>query len=65
MNILEEIVDFYGSDKNKSGYTPTYNEIFSPIREEVTSVLEIGIGTLDYKYPSTFGGNTRLYPHYR
>lgn len=65
MNTLEEIVEFYGSDKNKSGYTPTYTEIFSPIREEVTSVLEIGIGTLDYKYPSTFGGNTRLYPHYK
>tara|TARA_R110000772_G_scaffold96376_2_gene194836 strand:- start:111 stop:2465 length:2355 start_codon:yes stop_codon:yes gene_type:complete len=65
MKKLGDIVEHYGSDKVASGYVLTYEKIFSPIRESVTSILEIGIGTLDYSYPSTFGGNVRLYPHYK
>lgn len=46
MKKLTEIIDFYGSDKNLSGYTPKYEEIFEPIRNEKFSMLEIGIGTI-------------------
>ena len=65
MKKLGDIVEHYGSDKVASGYIHTYEKIFSPIRENVNSILEIGIGTLDYSLPSTFGGNIRLNPHYK
>lgn len=46
MKTLNEIIDWYGSDKNLSGYTPYYVEIFESIREKKIDLLEIGIGTI-------------------
>lgn len=63
--LLFELVEKYGTDKTLSGYTPTYSQIFTPIREKVNSVLEIGLGSLDASSPSTFAGNQRLFPHYK
>lgn len=62
---LRELVEKYGTDKNLSGYTDTYERLFTPIRTEVKSVLEIGLGSLDTSSPSSFAGNVRHYPHYK
>jgi hypothetical protein len=64
MNLFE-LVEKYGTDKTLSGYTPTYDKLFTPIKDKVTSVLEIGLGTLDPSIPSSFVGNTRLYDYYK
>lgn len=61
---LRELVEKYGSDKNLSGYTDTYESLFNFTRQEIKSVLEIGLGTLDSQIPSTFIGNKHIYPHY-
>jgi len=61
---LESIFDFYGTDKNRSGYTATYKELFEPIRNTCKAVLEIGIGTMDRSVVSSFAGNLSLFPHY-
>jgi len=44
-NTLHKLVKKYGSDKIKSGYVDFYNHLFEPTRDEVKTVLEIGIGT--------------------
>jgi len=44
--MLVELIDKYGSDKNASGYTNTYSTDFEPIKSEVKSILEIGLGTI-------------------
>lgn len=62
---LRELVEKYGTDKNLSGYTDTYERLFTPIRKDVKSVLEIGLGSLDTSSPSSFAGNVRHYPHYK
>lgn len=62
---LSKLIEQWGSDKNLSGYTPTYSVIFEPLRNKVMNVLEIGIGTLLPDIPSTFIGNPRHYPHYK
>jgi hypothetical protein len=46
MKTLTEIINWHGSDKNLSGYTPYYIEIFETIREKKIDLLEIGIGTI-------------------
>jgi hypothetical protein len=46
MKTLQEIINKFGSDKNLSGYTPTYTEIFESIRDKNLNLLEIGIGTV-------------------
>ena len=46
MKTLKELIDEFGSDKNLSGYTTTYEEIFESIRNENINLLEIGIGTI-------------------
>ena len=43
---LEELIDKYGSDKNASKYTEAYVHFFEPIRNNVSSILEIGLGTI-------------------
>jgi hypothetical protein len=53
MKTLAQLIDVYGSDKNASGYTPLYEELFSVRRQEITSVLEIGIGTITEAVDST------------
>jgi len=46
MKTLTEIINKFGSDKNLSGYTSTYAEIFEPIKDNELHILEIGIGTI-------------------
>ena len=46
MKTLTEIINKFGSDKNLSGYTSTYTEIFEPIKDNELHILEIGIGTI-------------------
>lgn len=53
MKTLNEIIDWYGSDKNLSGYTPYYIEIFESIRQNKIDLLEIGIGTIIPSAPSS------------
>ena len=62
---IEELVDKYGTDKNLSRYTPTYEKVFNPRKEEVTNLLEIGIGTLNPEHPSSFQGIIGFNPHYK
>ena len=64
VNELERCVEKYGSDKILSEYTPLYEPIFRPIRNNDLTILEIGIGTLLPEIQSTFIGNTSLYPQY-
>ena len=65
MNTLFELVEKYGTDKTLSGYTPTYQNLFEPIRDKVRNILEIGLGTLDPAVPSSFAGNARLFDFYK
>ena len=46
MKTLQEIINKFGSDKNLSGYTPTYTELFESIWDKNLNLLEIGIGTV-------------------
>lgn len=62
---LFELVEKYGTDKSLSGYTRTYSDMFEPIRNKTTSVLEIGLGTLNPEIPSSFVGNVRLFDFYK
>jgi hypothetical protein len=64
MNLFD-LVEKYGTDKTLSKYTPTYSEMFEPIQDKVTSVLEIGLGTLNPAIPSSFSGNTQHFEHYK
>lgn len=61
---LMEYIEFYGTDKNLSGYGRLYQSLFDPIKDTINTFLEIGIGTFDPVIPSTFVGNARLYPQY-
>ena len=52
MSELCSLAEKYGSDKAPSiqhTYTPYYYELFSPIRNNVKKVLEIGIGNARYR----------------
>ena len=46
MNNLRELIDKYGSDKNKNEYTPIYHSVFNPLKNNNINLLEIGIGTM-------------------
>lgn len=46
MKQLREIIEHFGSDKNLSNYTPTYEELFKYLRKVDLNILEIGIGSL-------------------
>ena len=50
---LAECFARYGSDKTANGYTPTYERIFGPIRDDSIELLEIGIGTMIPNVPSS------------
>lgn len=65
MNTIKELVKKYDTDKTLSGYTSTYESLFSPIKDKATCILEIGLGTLDPSIPSSFVGNGRLFEHYK
>jgi FkbM family methyltransferase len=61
---LSEIFDKYGSDKNISGYSTLYERLFDSIKMNVTTILEIGIGSVDPDMPSSFCGIYYHFPHY-
>jgi hypothetical protein len=65
MDSLFTLVEKYGTDKSLSGYTNTYSNIFTPIKDKVTSILEIGLGTLNTTIPSSFAGNLQHFEHYK
>jgi hypothetical protein len=65
METIFELVEKYGTDKTLSGYTSTYDQLFEPIKNNITSVLEIGLGTLNPSIPSSFVGNTQHFSHYK
>jgi len=46
----------YGTDKAASEYDLVYAPIFDPIRQSVTNVLEIGVGSVSGTHPSSFSG---------
>lgn len=60
---FDELIEKYGTDKTLSNYNVVYGEIFKKIKFDVTSVLEIGVGTM-LPYHSTFCGIKNHYPHY-
>ena len=62
---LFELVEKYGTDKTLSKYTYTYADLFKPLKDQVTSILEIGLGTLNPEIPSSFAGNTQHFKHYK
>ena len=62
---LFELVEKYGTDKTLSKYTYTYDELFNNIKYKTTSILEIGLGTLNPSIPSSFSGNTQHFSHYK
>ena len=56
MKTLRQLIDFYGSDKNLNEYTPIYQSIFHPLKNNNINLLEIGIGTLIPNVPSSMVG---------
>jgi hypothetical protein len=63
---LANLIEKYGSDKNISGYSDLYSQVFETNGlNKITSFLEIGIGTLQPEIESTFVGNARLFPDYK
>jgi hypothetical protein len=56
---LNELIDEFGSDKNLSGYTSTYIDLFESIRDKNLNLLEIGIGTIISDVPSSMS-NTQI-----
>lgn len=50
------LFDKYGSDKNRNGYTPIYHTILKRIRNDVASLLEVGVGTMIPGAPSSMVG---------
>ncbi len=66
MHTLEHYVEKYGSDKKISAHTITYSFLFNNLRQNVNSLLEIGVGTIaDHTSPSTFRGILQYYPDYK
>jgi hypothetical protein len=62
---LDYYIEKYGTDKLKSGYSRYYEQLFKTFRNKKMNILEVGIGTLQAGIPSTFIGNSGLYPHYK
>lgn len=60
---LGALFEHYGSDKTRSGYDTIYNTLLKNQRKRITSVLEVGIGTLNPDAPSSMVGYAA--PHYQ
>jgi len=60
---LDNLIEKYGSGKNISEYNVLYGRLFRSIRSTVTSVLEIGIGSM-ISDSSNFAGVRQYYPEY-
>ena len=54
MQSLDYLIQKYGTDKTISGYSKSYEYLFNDIKNEVTSLLEIGIGSLDVNVDGNF-----------
>lgn len=62
MRSLAELFEKYGTDKARNGYHSTYERLFENRQDLITSVLEIGIGTLVPTAHSSMVGYAA--PHY-
>lgn len=40
---LCELAQQYGTDKLRHGYTPLYDELFTPLRDDPVNVVELGV----------------------
>jgi hypothetical protein len=60
---LDELIEKYGTDKNLSSYNLGYAKIFKKIKFDVTSVLEVGVGSM-ISHHSCFAGIKSHYPNY-
>lgn len=61
MQSLDALMDQYGTDKAISGYSKSYEYLFNDIKNEVTSLLEIGIGSLDINVKGHFRQIREIY----
>ena len=61
--LLDSLIEKYGSDKNLSVYNIVYANIFNKIRFDVTSILEIGVGSFITEH-SNFSGIKQYYSDY-
>ena len=63
---LDFYIDKYYTDKKISGYSQAYEFLFNEIRGEVSSVLEVGVGSLDVNVEGHFLQIQNLYyPEYK
>jgi len=46
MQLLGDLFNKYGSDKDRNGYTVLYQSLFKNLRQQPVDLLEIGIGTM-------------------
>ena len=61
---LIELVKKYGTDKDMSSYAQKYGEMWCGLKEDITSILEIGVGTLIPGTPFSFSHIRQYFPHY-
>ena len=61
MQSLDALIDHYGTDKAISGYSKSYEYLFNDIKNDVTSLLEIGIGSLDINVQGHFRQIREIY----
>lgn len=60
---LEQLANIHGSDKKFGhNYIPLYERFFRPLRKQVKSILEIGIG--GYDDPKSGGESLRIWKYY-
>jgi FkbM family methyltransferase len=63
---LDFYIDKYYTDKKISGYSQAYEFLFNEIRGDVSSVLEVGVGSLDVNVEGHFLQIQNLYyPEYK
>ena len=63
---LDFYIDKYYTDKKISGYSQAYEYLFNEIRSDVSSVLEVGVGSLDPNVEGHFLQIQNLYyPEYK
>jgi len=43
---ISQIINKYGSDKDRNGYVPLYHTLFDKMKKDPLNFLEIGIGTM-------------------
>ena len=62
MEDLATWAELHGTDKRDHGYIPFYDSLFSPMRHESVTLLEIGVGGFsDPEDPSAGGESLRLW----